>query len=32
MYAHQWKKKETLRKLQVAKDFFKQELVDNDFF
>ncbi|WP_170110399.1 pyruvate kinase [Flavilitoribacter nigricans] len=28
MYAHQWKKKETLRKLQVAKDFFRQELVD----
>lgn len=27
MYAHQWKKKETLRKLQVAKDFFKKELV-----
>lgn len=27
MYAHQWKKKETLRKLQVAKEFFKEGLV-----
>lgn len=28
MYAHQWKKKETLRKLDVAKDFFKEALVE----